>query len=127
VIPNVSVPDTRLDTSIQKINDRGFINYDVATKLTDEEFENKTGVNRAFFEKMLVLLNKALPKVGKPPKLGLPDQLLLTLIFLREHINELDIALAYGISKNTAHRIILKNQGCTDEIGLISHGCCYGF
>jgi len=108
VLPGVLVPEDNFNTASLAINDREFMNYDAVDQLNDEDFEFNTGVSRTFFQKMLVLLKKGLPKVGKPPKLSLPDQLLLTLNYLREHNNESEIALAYGVSKNTVSRTIQK-------------------
>mgnify|MGYP000104783578 CR=1 FL=1 len=77
--------------------------------LGDEEFRRLTGVKRATFDQMILLLFKAEKeqkiKSGKPHKLCMEDRLLLTLEYLREYRTYFHIANSYGIHETTAIRI----------------------
>lgn len=71
-------------------------------------FKRLTGVHRATFEQMVSLLRQTLPAGGRPCKLCVPDQLLLTLMYWREYRTQFHIACTYGLSEATICRTILK-------------------
>ena len=83
--------------------------YNHIKTLGDEEFRRLTGVKRATFKQMILLLLKAEKeqkiKSGKPSKLCMEDRLLLTLEYLREYRTYFHIANSYGIHETTAIRI----------------------
>lgn len=63
------------------------------------------------FEAMLEVLEQAegqKKKAGRPSKLRLEEQLLLTLTYWREYRTQFHVALSYGIHETTATRIIGK-------------------
>ena len=82
--------------------------YEIAKKLTDEDFKRSTGVSRNLFEQMLMVLQKELRDFGRPPKLSREDQLLLTLMYWREYRTEFHIGITYGVSEATVCRTIQK-------------------
>ena len=73
-----------------------------------EAFLRLTGVRRETFEAMLHALKAQLRVFGRPPKLALGDQLLLTLMYWREYRTLFHIASAYGLSEATASRTVRK-------------------
>lgn len=82
--------------------------YETVKILNAEEFKRCTGVSREVFEKMLLVLRKELRDFGRPPKLSREDQLLMTLMYLREYRTEFHIGVTYGISEATVCRTIRK-------------------
>jgi hypothetical protein len=82
--------------------------YETVQKLKDEEFKRSTGVSRAMFEKMLVVVKNGLRDFGRTPKLSRADQLLMTLMYWREYRTEFHIGLTYGVSEATVCRTIKK-------------------
>ena len=82
--------------------------YETVQKLKDEEFKRSTGVSRAMFEKMLVVVKNGLRDFGRRPKLSRADQLLMTLMYWREYRTEFHIGLTYGVSEATVCLTIKK-------------------
>ena len=68
-----------------------------------------TGVKPETFAVMVEALAKAARhkrKSGRPSKLVLEDQLLLTLMYLRENRTYFHIGHGYGVNASTAYRIV---------------------
>ena len=87
----------------------------------DTDFKRLTGVRPKTFAKMLAVLEKELPKFGRPPKLSRADQLLMTLMYWREYRTQFHIAGSYGISEATVCRTINKVEDalmCSGEFPL---------
>lgn len=85
--------------------------YEKIKNLTPENFKRFCGVRKETFEKMVQLLRKkaqAKTKTGRPAKLSLEDQVLMTLEYLREYRTYFHIAQHWGINESTAYRIIRK-------------------
>ena len=82
--------------------------YETVQNLKDEDFKRSTGVSRAMFEKMLVVVKNGLRDFGRTPKLNRADQLLMTLMYWREYRTEFHIGLAYGVSEATVCRTIQR-------------------
>lgn len=79
--------------------------------LPAEQFRRYSGVKPETFEAMLEVLEQLegqKEKSGRPSKLGLEDQLLLTLTYWREYRTQFHLALSYGVHETTATRIISK-------------------
>ena len=74
--------------------------------LAPAAFKRLTGVDRALFDRMTAFLHQHAPTFGRPPKLSIADQLLLTLCYWREYRTMFHIASDYHISEPTACRII---------------------
>lgn len=92
------------------------------------EFKRLTGVKRETFEQMLEVLRqneRQKKRSGRPSKLPLADQLLLTLMYWREYRTQFHIAKSYGVhmagprgpgvarpyAEANANRIIRKVEG----------------
>jgi hypothetical protein len=82
--------------------------YETIQKLSEEDFKRATGVRRATFSKMLEVLQQDEGNMGRPSKLSLADQLLMTLMYWREYRTEFHIGLTYGISEAAVSRTIRK-------------------
>lgn len=84
--------------------------YDQLKGLDNEKFRRLTGVKPVTFSRMLELLGEATrqkrAKGGRKSKLGLEDQLLIALEYLREYRTYFHIAQSYGISESTAYKTI---------------------
>jgi len=73
-----------------------------------DEFMRLTGVRHETFEAMLHALKEQIRVFGRPPKLPLCDQLLLTLMYWREYRTLFHIASTYGLSEATASRTVRR-------------------
>lgn len=82
--------------------------YETVKLLDDQAFHTATGVEREIFEKMLSLFEKEMRRTGRPAKLSGADQILLTLIYLREHRKEYEIGQAFGVSAGTVRRSVQR-------------------
>ena len=84
------------------------------------EFKRLTGVKRETFERMLGALRQSerrKKRAGRPSKLSLADQLLLTLMYWREYRTQFHIAKSYGVHEANANRIIRKVEGALAASG----------
>ena len=81
-------------------------------QLSAGQFQRLTGVKRATFDQMALMVQQHIsqvrkhPKRGKPPKLQLEDQLLMMLMYLREYRTFMHIAVDYGTSEAQCWRIV---------------------
>ncbi len=85
--------------------------YDEVEGLLPGEFKRLTGVKRETFKLMFRVLKQSeqqKKRLGRPSKLFLADQLLLTLMYWREYRTQFHIAKSYGIHEANANRIIGK-------------------
>ena len=85
--------------------------YEEIKDRKDSNFKRLVGVKKKTFEVMVECLQEAelqKKKKGRPPTLGLEDQLLLTLNYLREYRTQYHLAATYGIHESNANRIIHK-------------------
>ena len=93
---------------------------DEVERLPPEQFKRLTGVKRETFEQMLSVLKQSeqqKKRSGRPSKLSLADQLLLTLMYWREYRTQFHIAKSYGIHEANANRIIRKVEGALAASG----------
>ena len=71
--------------------------------LSDDQFRRSTGVKPATFEKMTAILNKAhtLKKLkgGRPNKLSIEKQLIMSLMYWREYRTYMHCSLSFGVTK----------------------------
>jgi hypothetical protein len=75
--------------------------------LKPEDFKRACGVSRQTFEKMLHVLREHEQrkiKPGRPPKLSLEDQLLMTLQYWREYRTYFHIGLSWGVAESVVCR-----------------------
>ena len=73
------------------------------------DFQRLTGVKPQIFLQMLEALRSQLRVFGRPCKLSLADQLLLTLMYWREYRTLFHISQSYGVSEPTVHRTIVQD------------------
>lgn len=81
------------------------------------DFLRLTGVQPAVFEQMVEAVRSQVRHFGRPCKLSLPDQLLLTLMYWREYRTQFHIAQTYGVSEPTVHRTIGKIEAALMACG----------
>jgi hypothetical protein len=82
--------------------------YENIKDYDDKKFKRLTGVKKETFEKMVEVLEPEFRDFGRPRKLTVADQLLLTLTYWREYRTQFHIAGSYDISEATVCRIIQK-------------------
>lgn len=85
--------------------------YAKLKELAPKAFRRYSGVKPETLRVMLEVLEKVeecKKKAGRPSKLDLADQLLLTLTCWREYRTQFHVALSYGVHETTATRIINK-------------------
>lgn len=83
--------------------------YEHVKELAEEPFKRLTGVKPKTFAAMVEALSKAAMskgKSGRPSKLSPEDQVLMTLMYLRENRTYFHIGHAYGINASTGYRIV---------------------
>lgn len=93
--------------------------YEQVKHLLPEEFKRLCGVRPETFNQMVAVMQQAKQqlKPGRPRKLSIENQVLMTLEYLREYRTYFHIAQSWGIYESTAYRIIR-----TVEDTLISSG-----
>ncbi len=85
--------------------------YRKARKLSANQFKRLTGVQKTTFKRMVELVKneeKKKKKLGRPCKLRIEDQVLMTLQYLREYRVQYHIGTDWGVSESTVCRIIQK-------------------
>ncbi len=85
--------------------------YKQVKKLTPEEFKRLSGVHYETFNQMVAIVKKVYCSrkiTGRPPKLKVEDQVLMTLEYLREYRTYFHLGATWGINESTAYRIIKK-------------------
>ena len=89
----------------------GVMRYEQLQALRDVEFKRLCGVKRHTFDTMhdaLKAAEAAKTKPGRPSKLGLEDQLLMTLLYWREYRTLFHLSTERGISEGTASRQVRR-------------------
>src|SRR5215210_843168 len=84
--------------------------YEKLKDLSATQFKRYCGVKKKTFEKMCHLVAEKMKSrrlvAGRPPKLSVPNQVLLTLEYWREYRTQFHIATPWGLSESTVCRII---------------------
>ena len=82
--------------------------YERIKHLNPAEFKWLCGVHAETFNQMVIVMQQAKQqlKPGRPSKLSLEDQVLITLEYLREYRTYFHIAQTWGVYESTAYRII---------------------
>ena len=93
------------------------MHYEHIKNRKPDEFVRLTGVRRGTFEAMLQALHGQIRAFGRPPKLPLCDQLLLTLMYWREYRTLFHIASAYGLSEAPASRTVRRVENALMRSG----------
>lgn len=94
--------------------------FEMIKDLEDEKFRRLTGIKRAIFNKMILILKEANKykkiKGGRKNKLSLENILLMTLEYIREYRTYFHISKSFGISESSVY----KNIKWVEEV-LIKH------
>lgn len=97
--------------------------YEQAKHLKPAEFKRFWGVKRETFEKMveIVTLHEGQKKkTGRPGKVSLEDQVLMTLEYWREYRTYFHIGQSWGVTESTACRIIRKIENIVSQSRVFS-------
>lgn len=88
--------------------------YEQVRHLKPAEFKRLCGVQKETFEQMVSVLRTAeqQKQPGRPSKLNLEDQVLMTLEYLREYRTYFHIAQSWGVNESTSYRLIRKIEDC---------------
>ena len=78
--------------------------YERIKHLKPEEFKRLCGVHPETFNQIVIVMQQAKQqlKPGRPSKLSLEDQVLMTLEYLREYRTYFHIAQTWGVYESTA-------------------------
>lgn len=85
--------------------------YEQARKLKPNEFKRLSGVRPQTFERMVEIVEEQLKtkkKAGRPSKLSLENQILMTLEYLREYRTYFHIGKSWGLDESNVYRTIKK-------------------
>jgi hypothetical protein len=86
--------------------------YEKLKELSNTDFKRYCGVGRKTFDKMCEIVRRksAAQRLvsGRPAKLVVEDQVLLSLEYLREYRTMFHIATSWGISESTVSRIVKR-------------------
>lgn len=95
--------------------------YEKLTKLSNADFKRYCGVPKQTFDKMcaVVCQKSALQRLiaGRPSKLAVADQVLLTLEYWRQYRTQFHIAKSWGLSESTVSRIIVRIEDILSSSG----------
>ena len=94
--------------------------YIDSKKLSESQFKRYTGISYSTFYLMVEQLKKHLPTTGRPAKLSLEDQVLLSLSYWREYRTLFHVATSYGVSEPTASRIVRHVEDCLMQSNLFN-------
>lgn len=85
--------------------------YKQVKNLKTEEFKRLSGVHYETFNQMVEIVKKVYCSrkiTGRPSKLRVEDQVLMTLEYLREYRTYFHLGATWGINESTAYRITRK-------------------
>lgn len=97
--------------------------YEHLSRYTDAEFKRLVGVTRELFDLMVDILAQAeqqKKKSGRPHRLSLPDQLLLTLNYLRCYKTQIQLSADYNLAESNVNRTIVKVENALMRSGRFS-------
>jgi len=99
------------------------MNYEELQKLTPKDFKRYCGVHQETFSQMvkIVKAEKILQKKsGRPSKLCVEDQILMTLCYLREYPTFFHLGIKWGINESNAYRIVIRTEKALINSGLFN-------
>jgi hypothetical protein len=99
------------------------MSYLLVKNLESTEFKRLCGVTPATFEQMVkvVTVEKILAKKsGRPSKLSIEDQVLMTLEYWREYRTHFHIGVSWGLDETNVSRTIEKIEKILIKSGLFS-------
>jgi Helix-turn-helix of DDE superfamily endonuclease len=99
------------------------VSYEQVKNLEPTEFKRLCGVTSATFERMVkvVAAEKVLAKKsGRPSKLSIEDQVLMTLEYWREYRTYFHIGVSWGLNESNVFRTIGKVENILIKSGLFN-------
>lgn len=99
------------------------MNYKEVKKLDSTEFKRYCGVQIETFNDMVkvVKAEKMLQKKpGRPSKLSIEDQILITLAYLREYRTFFHLSIDWGIDESNIYRTVIKIEKILITSGLFN-------
>src|SRR5215210_2049814 len=88
------------------------MSYEQIKDLRPTDFKRYCGVDPETFQRMVELVSKRLAKArrksGRPPKLSVEDQVLLTLEYWREYRTLFHLATSWGLHESNVCRVIRR-------------------
>ena len=78
------------------------------SEYSEQQFVRLTGVKRGVFEMMIEVVSQGQRAFGRPRKLSVADQVLLTLSYWREYRSQFHVASSFGVSEATVCRTVKK-------------------
>ena len=78
------------------------------SEYSEQQFMRLTGVKRGVFEMMIEVVSQSQRTFGRPRKLSVEDQVLLTLSYWREYRSQFHVASSFGVSEATVCRTVKK-------------------
>lgn len=85
--------------------------YEQVKNLKPEDFKRLCGVRPETFNQMVEVVSSlwlSKKKTGRPGKLSIEDQVLMTLEYWREYRTYFHVGQSWGINESTAYRIIRR-------------------
>ena len=98
------------------------MSYKQAKNLEPVEFKRLCGVTPATFEQMVQVVaaeKKLAKKSGRPSKLSIEDQVLMTLEYWREYRTQFHIGVSWGLDETNVLRNIRKVENILIKSGLL--------
>ncbi len=82
--------------------------YFEVSDYSEVQFQRLTGVKREVFDLMIRVVREQTRFFGRPRKLSVEDQLLLSLCYWREYRSQFHVASSFGVSEATVCRTVKK-------------------
>lgn len=82
--------------------------YFAVSEYGESQFQRLTGVKREVFDIMVSVVREQTRSFGRPRKLSVEDQLLLSLCYWREYRSQFHVASSFGVSEATVCRTVRK-------------------
>ena len=99
------------------------MNYEQLQKLTPKGFKRYCGVHQETFKEMVKIVKAEKifqKKLGRPSKLCVEDQILMTLSYLREYPTFFPLGIKWGINESNAYRIVIRTEKILIKSGLFN-------
>ena len=97
------------------------MNYEQVQKLNPADFKRYCGLHQETFKEMVKIVKAEKvfqKKSGRPSKLCVEDQILMTLSYLREYPTFFHLGIKWGINESNAYRIVIRTEKALINSGL---------
>src|SRR6476469_4446678 len=99
------------------------MNYEQLQKLNPADFKRYCGVHQETFKEMVKIVKAEKvfqKKSGRPSKLCVENQILMTLSYLREYPTFFHLGIKWGINESNADRIVIRTEKALINSGLFN-------